>query len=1008
MSCLIYPPSRQDSAHGDNDNAGANTGEEGRDEESPISFHRAATEMPELAAWTFSITVLLVLILSSASAPYRLSSGSLAVILFISGIILIMTSSLTSRIQSKLRLKDERVPLPRPTLYYSDFLGNRRALVRQIWKKGLPIMMLLWFRVELYEHIIKHTRCSSLSEVVLLPLMISLYEFWKFNWSKRKSSYEQGNSVWELVSQFCISTALFIAWLAIKPVQNGWKSSIICPIVTNERQVLLLLEILATIIDSAIVVMAEKLANMPIRQSSGPILPFTTKWGLILLGTTISWAIGKSGAYLLSTPNEEPLFSADIFSNFDMIILPSLLVSISIISASKWLQSTKAFSPLFVISMLATGYTLHSHIAPLPGYRPPVSFVAGILAAILFHSVAVLYGGHTLLVDYLRPFNRSGPVDLELALGSIYMIFSLSSLVSAILYIILGGENISGHPINALMVQGRQLHAQWLAEARYSIDLQGAVSEYTERYGLLPPPGFDVWYEYATNRSSPIIDNFDQIHQDLLPFRTLAPSTLRHLTNSMASSQWNDIATVVVRNGIAETQPGIIPTHRWMIEGIVQMITPFAQYLPDMDLAFNLNDECRVSVPWDRIQEINHTAKKNLSSRDYPMSHVWSKDRSLSWALSRSNDRLVHSHFTEKSRRDTFHTIVSESCPPSSAARTQYQWKHDTLCSKCAEPHSMGQFLQNWTLSGDICHQPDLADLHGFFIAPSAFKVSRKLLPVFSQSKVYGFNDILYPSAWNYMEKARYNPSDENPDPCYEDKENTIFWRGTTSEGFSEAGEWQGMARQRLLHLANNNTNPVSVLLPRRSEGIYSYYTFSPSAISQSIGAKVSIGIAEDVARCGAKDCSIQRRELGITNRVQFDEHWRHRFLFDLDGAGFSGRFLPFLQSNSLPFRTAIFRQWFDTRIMPWLHFVPQDIRFHDFWSTLGYFAGVRMVDEAGKVTKVLMKPHHRESRIIAREGRKWAEESLRKEDMEIYLFRLLLEWGRLTDDRRDELGFTG
>ncbi|EGD89952.2 hypothetical protein H112_02422 [Trichophyton rubrum D6] len=687
--------------------------------------------------------------------------------------------------------------------------------------------------------------------------------------------------------------------------------------------------------------------------------------------------------------------------------------------------------------MLATGYTLHSHIAPFPGYRPPVSFVAGILAAILFHSVAVLYGGHTFLVDYLRPFNRSGPVDLDqlvplsdLASVLIYTLFLLTSLVVAIIYITLGGENISSHPINALMIQGRQLHAQWLAEARYSIDLQGAVSEYTERYGFLPPPyvgspnylttklhtfvtnalyrGFGVWYEYATNRSSIIIDNFDQIHQDLLPFRTLAPSTLRHLTNSMASSQWNDIATVVVRNGVAEAQPGIIPTHRWMIEGIVLMITPFAQYLPDMDIAFNLNDECRVSVPWDTIQEINHAAKKNLSSRDYPMSHVWSKDRSLSWALSRANDRLMHSHFTEKSRQDTFHTIVSESCPPSSAARTQYQWKHDTLCTSCAEPHSMDQFLQDWILSGDICHQPDLADLHGFFIAPSAFKVSRKLLPVFSQSKVFGFNDVLYPSAWNYLEKARYNPSDENPDPCYEDKENTIFWRGTTSEGFSETGEWQGMARQRLLHLANNNTNPVSVLLPRRTEGIYSYYTFSPSAISQSIGANVSIGIAEDVARCGGKDCSIQRRELGITNRVQFDEHWRHRFLFDLDGAGFSGRFLPFLQSNCLPFRTAIFRQWFDTRIMPWLHFVPQDIRFHDFWSTLGYFAGVRTVDEAGKVTKVLMKPHHREGRIIAREGRKWAEESLRKEDMEIYLFRLLLEWGRLTDDRRDELGFTG
>lgn len=51
MSCLIYPPSPPDSVHGDNDNADSNAGEEGRDEELPISFYRAATEIPEVAAW---------------------------------------------------------------------------------------------------------------------------------------------------------------------------------------------------------------------------------------------------------------------------------------------------------------------------------------------------------------------------------------------------------------------------------------------------------------------------------------------------------------------------------------------------------------------------------------------------------------------------------------------------------------------------------------------------------------------------------------------------------------------------------------------------------------------------------------------------------------------------------------------------------------------------------------------------------------------------------------------
>jgi len=83
-------------------------------------------------------------------------------------------------------------------------------------------------------------------------------------------------------------------------------------------------------------------------------------------------------------------------------------------------------------------------------------------------------------------------------------------------------------------------------------------------------------------------------------------------------------------------------------------------------------------------------------------------------------------------------------------------------------------------------------------------------------------------------------------------------------------------------------------------------------------------------------------------------------------------------------------------------------------WSTLAYFAGSTgpsttntAPDVEGIMRTVLMKRHDQEGEFIAEEGRKWAEKALRKEDMEIYFFRLLLEWGRLTDDRRDELRFT-
>ena len=105
---------------------------------------------------------------------------------------------------------------------------------------------------------------------------------------------------------------------------------------------------------------------------------------------------------------------------------------------------------------------------------------------------------------------------------------------------------------------------------------------------------------------------------------------------------------------------------------------------------------------------------------------------------------------------------------------------------------------------------------------------------------------------------------------------------------------------------------------------------------------------------------------------------------------------------------------------------MPIDIRLHGVYSTLAYFAGVdgyvggRVVQEEekdafGKVIKERMvrggkrlkwEGHEREGEMIAREGKAWAGKVLRKEDMEVYFFRLLLEWGRVTDDNRENLGF--
>ena len=459
-----------------------------------------------------------------------------------------------------------------------------------------------------------------------------------------------------------------------------------------------------------------------------------------------------------------------------------------------------------------------------------------------------------------------------------------------------------------------------------------------------------------------------------------------------------------------------------MVEGITKMIEPFASFLPDMDIAFNINDEARVAIPYDELQKYLRESQAS-AERGKSSSVKWS-DRASSLVFNASDVKSpLLKIFENFSFTKTMRRHGSISCPPSSLARQSPSWDSRVHCALCAWPHSFGPFLSNWTLSASPCHQPDLSSLHGFYLSPSAYKPTHQLIPVFSQSRPDGYADIRYPSAWNYDDKVAYAPSEAHPDPPWVAKNNTLFWHGSTTEGFSSegSGAWMGMVRQRLAHLAQNATTPALALL--RAPGDPSRFTYQ-SATGRTLPAHPSLqphGFDIDVrltpqftpcdalggeciARCYGGDCVAQAREFGPainTSGIDFQAHWRHRFLLDVDGAGFSGRFLPFLRSRSVPLKSALAREWWDARVTAWRHFVPIDLRLHGLWSTVAYFAG----GYGAEVDRMKGGPRDRGERI-AEAGREWANRALRKEDMDIYFFRLLLEWGRLTDDRRDELGF--
>ena len=563
------------------------------------------------------------------------------------------------------------------------------------------------------------------------------------------------------------------------------------------------------------------------------------------------------------------------------------------------------------------------------------------------------------------------------------------------------GSNLTfPHPIDQLIVQASSNHTTWLAQANQSRTLGEAVRNYQRRYNRNPPPNFDRWYTFANARSSLIIDDFDRVHNDLLPFWALEPRLLRNRTRETLSDPWNEVAEIRIRAGHVELVDSIWPTHKWMLEGAVSMIFTFAEWLPDMDLAFNVNDEPRVAIPYEQM-EIYH----KVESESTGIKHIRRANftaQGLSKWPTKFDILPTRDHFQNLAFAPNFHTHGSVSCPPSSHARKTPHISPNQLCTSCLSPHSTGAFLSDHTLSGSPCHQPDLAYLHGFYLSPATFKATHDLVPIFSQSKPHGFADILYPSPWNYLDKVKYAPPNSTDDPPLHKKKNTLHWRGATSEGVSIDGSWKGMARQRFVNLANKNSSTwtveIPVLLPSSGKkGELSYQYLSPKNILAhpslaSSNLSTDVAFVDKIVRCTDADCDVQAREFTLAPPVDFQSHWQYRFLLDLDGAGFSGRFLPFLLSRSLPFKAGIMREWWEGRITAWKHFVPLDVRGTGLWSTLAYFGG----GGRGEV----------EAERIAEEGSMWSKKVLRKEDMEVYFFRLLLEWGRLVDDGRGEIGF--
>ncbi|CDZ96493.1 Endoplasmic reticulum protein EP58, contains filamin rod domain and KDEL motif [Phaffia rhodozyma] len=570
------------------------------------------------------------------------------------------------------------------------------------------------------------------------------------------------------------------------------------------------------------------------------------------------------------------------------------------------------------------------------------------------------------------------------------------------------------HPIPILMEKAEIKYNKMIASQ--SKTLAEAVKTYKQRYHRDPPLGFDDWYEFATANGATIIDEYDQMIADLRPYWLLTGEEIRRRSQQVGTLPSVDI--VRIQDGQAkaiEADTGLENSEAGArANGFILMLEKFQEKLPDMDFPINEKAEGRVLVPWEQNQYANLTVdsskgiKSVLGGEFIPS---WQGDGGSVWEAFRRT-----CHPSSQARR-LFGSIRT---PLNDGQQKSFNY---LVAAGVARQETGEDFVFSESVDDkyDFCDYPWAHFDQGHFF--SDWRVIDSLYPMFSPAKGLGFSDIIIPTHYYYSSTKRYtygwDPVNmrikdfDDMDVPWEKKTDKIFWRGaTTGGGASPPGYLSRYQRHRLVRMSTDGSdvNRTVVVPVSHSSKKYVEVTVPVDELNEDMMDFAFVKAVGCTSYPGG--CDGLRKDHRFADGVSLGENWKHKYLIDVDGMGYSARLFALLMSKSAVMKTTVYREFFSDWIQPWLHYIPVSSDYQEIYNIHAYFSGPSASTSkklANGTTPIATGTHDdSELRKIAMEGRKWKMTNGRKVDMEIYVYRLALEWARLVADQRSSRTYQG